>query len=157
VFKSDISITFFIRISEVEVKKVTMLTESFISKVGEIRENKQALVSLMNEIDESKRQVKARLTAISSGRKEFTELSTKERRVQIKKMQDKLVYLAEEREYIRSLIGEINRNIKAVNRAKNSRKEAFCHAFLAAAEDMLDEETFLALESKAAVIMSIRE
>jgi len=133
-----------------------MLSEAFINKISEIGNDKQSLVSLMNEIDENKRQVSARLTAVSSGRKEVTEMTTRERRSQIKMMQDKLTYLAEEREHVRSRIAEINSDLKALNRAVNGRNEKFCHAFIAAAERILDEELFLELESRAASILSIK-
>ena len=130
-----------------------MLSEGFINKISTIGNDKQKLVALLNDVDEQKRQVGSRLVAVSSGRKEVTELSAKERRAQIRLMQDKLKYLSEEREYIRQRIGEINRDLKALNRATNSRSEKFCHAFVAAAEQLLDDETFLELESRAAAIL----
>ncbi len=133
-----------------------MLSEVFVNKISEIGNDKQSLVTLMSEIDENKRQVSARLTAVSSGRKEVTEMTTQERRSQIKMMQDKMIYLAEEREYIRSKIAEINSDLRALNRAVNGRNGKFCHAFVAAAERLLDEEVFLELESRAASILSIK-
>jgi len=138
-------------------KRVSMISEAFLNKISEIGNDKQSLVALLNEIDENKRQVSTRLTAVSSGRKEVTEMTTQERRSQIKLMQDKMIYLSEEREYVRSRIAEINSDLKTLNRVVNRRSENFCHAFVAAAERVLDEELFLELESRAASILSIRK
>ena len=129
-----------------------MLSESFLNSVNGAGFDREALITMMHNIDETKRQIKSRLISVSSGGKEITELNHKDRKTQIRKMMDKIRCLAEEREYVRNKINSIKKSNKAMKRAVNSRNEKFCHAFIAAAEVMLDEETFLAIEAHATTI-----
>ncbi|WP_456380170.1 hypothetical protein [Thiolapillus sp.] len=59
-----------------------------------------------------------------------------------------------EREAVRARLGVLKMDAKALNRAVNNRKIAFCHAFVAAAERLLPEELFLELEQKATEMLS---
>jgi len=129
-----------------------LLSESFLNSVSKVAFDREALITMMHNIDETKRQIKSRLSSVSSGSQEMTELGPKERKSQIRKMTDKISCLAEEREYIRNKINTIKQSHKAMKRAVNSRNENFCHAFIAAAEVLLDEETFLEIEAHAATI-----
>ncbi len=129
------------------------MRQYFIDKLQACENDKEKLSGLMAEIDTEKRSLKSQLSRISSesdgkfGR-------GRERQVQIRKMKDKKAFLTEEREMIRTKLGSMKTDKKALNRAANSRSIEFAHAFIAAAERMLPEEQFLALELRATDILS---
>jgi len=47
------------------------------------------------------------------------------------------------------LLGQLKNDSRALNRVVNSRKPEFCHAFMAAAERMLEPELFHEIEIRA--------
>ncbi len=120
----------------------------FMEKVAALSSDREKLLALMNELDANKRSIKSRLRRMSSepdgkfGR-------GRERQVQIRKMRDKLGFLTVEREYVRRILGQLKGDKKALNRVVNGRKLEFCHAFMAAAERMLEPELFHEIEIRA--------
>jgi seryl-tRNA synthetase len=132
------------------------VNEEFAEKLQEAGVDQNKLVGLMNEIDETKRSVKSHLSQLSSERNE--ENATRpERQKKIRKMKDKMSFLTEEREVVRSKLGTIKADQKALNKSSNSKNIEFAHAFMAAAERLLTEEIFNEIESRARDIIESKK
>ena len=114
--------------------------------------NKDKLISLMNEIDAEKRSIKIALRRISQDPEYSMAGMGRERQNKERRIKDKERYLIEDREIVRQRIGRLNRELKSMNRAKN-REQNFPAAFVAAAEEMLDQEQFTELELRAVEIL----
>ena len=129
------------------------MRQEFSGRLQQCGNCKDKLTAFMADVDAEKRAIKSRLSKVSSepdgqfGR-------GRERQVQIRKMKDKASFLTEEREVIRSKLGSLKMDKKALNKAGNSRSLEFAHAFIAAAERLLSEEQFSELELRAAEILS---
>lgn len=100
--------------------------------------------------------LKSRLSQLSSEPSE-QHAKWRERQILIRRMKDKMSFLTEEREMIRSRLGRIKMDQKALNRSTNKAEPDFAHAFMAAAERTLPENEFLELEARAAEILQSRE
>ena len=129
----------------------------FMEKVARIETDREALLALMNEIDAERRLIKSRMRMFSNSPREDGGWVGSSRYANLRKLKDKLSFLLEEREYVRGRLGRLKNDRKALNKALNSRKPEFCHAFVAAAERMLDQELFLEIEAWAAQICLQRE
>ncbi len=114
--------------------------------------NKQKLITLMNELDEEKRSLRIALRRIAQDPEYSMEGMGRERQNKERRIKDKERYLIEDREVVKQRIGRINREQKAMNKAKN-REQNFPASFVAAAEEMLDEELFTELELRAVDIL----
>jgi len=108
------------------------LSEEFVTKVSAISHNKKSLIELMNQLDQEKRQIRSL------------------------RMKDRLSFMVEEREYVRKKLGDLKAEQKLLNRVTGKKIE-FCHAFMAAAEKLLDEEQFVEIETKAANMLLIQK
>ena len=128
------------------------MNQKFAERLAEAGWNKSKLIELMNELDSEKRDIKIGLRSIAQDQK-FHEFVGAEREYKIHQMKAKERYLIEEREIVRQRIGRLNRELKGMNRAKN-REQNFPAAFVAAAEEMLDQESFTELELRAVEILS---
>lgn len=129
------------------------MNQTIVKKLEDIGNDKATLVTFMNELDEEKRRLRDALRKYSNEAYGQSGLKGRERFGKIRRMKAKLGYLVEEREALRKRLGQINGDQKALNRAMNIKSPQFKDAFLAAAERMLSEEQFLALELKAMEIL----
>ena len=130
-----------------------MISESFILKVAEISHDREKLVELMNTLDEEKRSIKDFMRKYSNSPKTEGGGAGAERFKKLRRIKARQSFLIEEREYVRQMLGEMKGNQKALNRVANSRSVEFQTAFMAAAERLLDEETFVNIEIKATEIL----
>lgn len=128
------------------------MSQKFSEKLAKTGADTDALTALMAEIDAEKRSVKSRLSQLSS-EPDSQFAKGKERQVLIRRMRDKISFLTEERELVRKKLGQIKMDKKALNRVSNSVTSDFSHAFMAAAERMLDEEIFSQIEVRASEIL----
>lgn len=103
-------------------------------------------------MDEEKRSIRSTMMMWSNETKEQGGLEGAERYRKLRKKKDRMSFLKEEREYVRQKLGQLKEDQKSLQRAAHSKIE-FVHAFMAAAERTLSEETYLALEAKAGEIM----
>ena len=127
------------------------MNQIFAEKLYAAGRDRPSLVALMNQIDEQKRSLRIVLRRMAQD-PEY-KISGHERQNKERKIKDKERYLIEEREAVRQRIIEVNRDEKAINRATN-RKKGFTVAFLAAAEQILDQELLMRIELKAAEMLS---
>ncbi len=129
------------------------MNQKFTENLKVCGNSKDKLIVLMADIDTEKRSIKSYLSRLSSesdgdfgkGRK---------RQVRIRQLKDKLSFLTEEREAVRTKLGAIKMDQKIMNKAVNSRSVDFAHAFMAAAERKLAKDLFLELELNAAEMLS---
>ncbi|MCG7878893.1 MAG: hypothetical protein AB2669_07160 [Candidatus Thiodiazotropha endolucinida] len=128
------------------------LSEEFVLRVSEISHSKKMLVDLMNQLDEEKRSIRSFQRQWSNDTKNNGGLHGPERYRKLRKLKDRISFLIEEREYVRQKLGELNGDQKSLSRAAHKNIE-FVHAFMAAAERILSEDTFIDLEAKASEIM----
>jgi predicted nucleic acid-binding Zn-ribbon protein len=129
------------------------MAQEFSEKLAKAGADSKALSSLMAEIDSEKRSVKSKLSQLSS-EPDSQFVKGKDRQVLIRRMKDKMSFLTEEREQIRQKLGQIKMDNKAFNQISNRVSSGFSQAFMAAAERILDEETFSQVEARASEIMS---
>ena len=125
----------------------------FMEKVAEIETDREALLALMNELDAERRLIKSRMRMFSNSPKEEGGWTGSSRYIKLRKLKDKLSFLLEEREYVRAKLGQLKGDQKALRKALNNRSPEFCHAFMAAAERMLDEALFHDIEIRAGRIL----
>lgn len=126
--------------------------QKFAERLGACGLDREKLITLMHEIDAEKRALKSYLSQISSEPDgEFGR--GRARQVQIRKLRSKQSFLIEEREVVRLKLKSLNTDKKALNKSVNNRSPEFSQAFLAACEQLLDEEQFVELEMKAAQIL----
>lgn len=128
------------------------LSPEFAQKLQDAGSSQAALVALMSEIDEEKRAIKSALSQLSS-EPDAQYARGRERQVKIRRMKDKISFLTEEREIVRIKLGRLKMDKKALRRATSSRSIEFSQSFMAAAERMLPEETFIQLEARAAEML----
>ncbi len=128
------------------------MDQFFAERLAEAGWNKSKLVTLMNEIDAEKRSIKIALRRIAQDPEYSMEGMGRERQNKERRIKDKERYLIEDREVVRQRIGRLNREFKSMNRAKN-REQNFPAAFVAAAEEVLDDELFTELELRAVEIL----
>jgi len=124
----------------------------FEQKLKDCSSNKEMLIALMAEIDAEKRSLKSRLTQLSS-EPEGDYARGRKRQTNIRKIKDKISFLTEEREQVRKKLGSLKTSKKTLNKITNSRKPDFQAAFMVAAEQLLDEKTFLEIEAKASELL----
>lgn len=129
------------------------ISQIFILKVNEISSNKDALIELMNQLDEEKRSIKSFMRKYSNEPKSENGGAGSERYIKLRRLKDRQSYLIIEREYVRQKLGSLKGDVKSLNRIVNSKNIALCHAFMAAAERMLDDDIFAELEAKAVMIL----
>ena len=72
-------------------------------------------------------------------------------------MKDKLGFLTEEREAVRAKLGALKHGKKTMNKKTRGNGCAFAHAFMAAAEICLNQNSYLELELKAVEILQAGE
>lgn len=132
------------------------LSQSFLLKVNHLQGDRDQLIELMGELDARKNAARAAMRDISNTPAEEGGLSGRERNRALRKLRTKIDYLKIEREYVKNKIGEIKKQTRRLNRISNNTTPGFQAAFMAAAQKLLDEETFLHIESKAALIMAAR-
>ena len=128
------------------------LSQEFILRVAKIQHSRKKLIDLMNALDEEKRVIRSAQRKYSSFKKEDGGLTGAERFKQLRSLKDRLSFLIEEREYVRQRLADVKAETKALNKAVH-RQKGFQAAFVAAAERLLPEETFLNLEAKASEIL----
>lgn len=124
------------------------MDQVFANRLASAGWNKQKLLELMNELDEEKRSLKIALRRIAQDPEYSMAGMGRERQNKERRIKDKMRYLIEDRETVRLRLGRLNRELKSMNRAKN-REQNFPASFVAAAEEMLDEDVFLDLELRA--------
>lgn len=129
------------------------MDQVFAEKLADAGWDKRKLIALMNEIDAEKRSIKIALRRIAQDSEYSMAGMGRERQNKERRIKDKERYLIEDREVVRQRIGRLNRELKGMNRAKN-REQNFPAAFVAAAEEMLDQELFTELELRAVEILS---
>ena len=130
------------------------LSFEFIDKVSSLGSDKEGLLSLMQEIDSERRLIKSRMSQFSNSPKDKGGWRGSNRYVKLAKMKDKCVFLFEEREYIRRRLGQLKGDKKSLNRMVNSKTPQFCHAFMAAAERMLEPTLFNQIEAIASRMLN---
>lgn len=134
-----------------------MLDQNFVLRVAEIRNNKPALVALLNDIETEKREAKKKLQKFSSTPKCETGIDTKQRSKLITSLKNKQAYLKSEAEHVRGVIHQLKQDQAALNKAASSKKPGYAEAFLAAAEQLLDEEQFVEIELKAVSLLESKK
>lgn len=128
------------------------ISEAFALKVASIAHSKEKLIALMDELDAEKRSLRSSITLWMYDPRVGNGRSKAECHLKTKQLRDRIGFLMEERGYVREKIGKINGDQKALNRAGN-RSVLFSKAFIAAAERMLPEKTFLEIEAKASMML----
>lgn len=134
-----------------------MVSEEFKRKVARIASDKDALVQLMNELDEEKRKIRSSQRKYSNEPKEDKGLAGSERYKKLRSLKDRISYLVGEREYVRQALGKLKGDKKAINKATNNKPLGFCQAFYAAAEKVLPAGTFLEIEVAAGQMIEKEE
>ena len=129
------------------------MDQIFAEKLSDAGWDKSKLIALMNEIDAEKRSLRIALRRIAQDPEYSMAGMGRERQNRERRIKDKERYLIEDREVVRQRIGRLNRELKSMNRAKN-RGQNFPAAFVAAAEELLDQELFTELELRAVEILS---
>jgi len=140
------------RDAETVEEQFNRVSLEFMEKVAAIDSDREKLLALMNELDAERRLIKSRMRQFSNSPREEGGWVGSSRYVKLRKMKDKLSFLLEEREYVRSKLGRLKADQKALNRAVNGKTPQFCHAFMAAAERILEPDLFLEIEARAARI-----
>ncbi len=130
------------------------LSQRFLLKVAKIDGDKQQLIELMNELEAQKKAARVAMRNISNTPAEEGGLQGKERERKLRGLRTKIDYLKVECEYIKHKISTINTQKKKANRVVHNTSPKFQAAFMAAAEKLLDEKTFLNIENKAAMLIS---
>ena len=133
------------------------LSQRFLLKVSSLEGDKEKLIELMNELDAQKNAARGAMRDISNTPVEEGGLSGKERNRALRKLRTKIDFLKLEREYVKNKIARLKQNTRQLNRITNNTTPKFQAAFMAAAEKLLDEQTFLDIESQAAIILSARK
>ena len=128
------------------------MNPEFADKLQEAGNNKDKLVALLNEIDETKRAIKSSLSQLSSEPDEKT-AKGRDRQGKIRRMKDKLSFLTEEREIVRVKLGRLKVAGKALKRCEAGTNVDFAHAFMVAAEQILSEEQLNEIEARASEIL----
>lgn len=128
------------------------MSPEFLSALEQAGFNRDKLVNLMNKVDAEKRAVRSALSQLSSEPDEH-HARGRERQAKIRRMRDKLGFLTEEREIVRARLGRLKVDTKALNTALHTRDQAFAHAFMAAAGQLLEPETFADIEQRAGEIL----
>lgn len=127
-----------------------MNEQEFSERLADAGWNKEKLVEMLNDLDESKRRIKATLRRYAHD-PDFT-IHGEERKVMERKLKDKEGYLIERSEIVRRRLGEIKKDQKSKHKAEN-KGHGYYDAFVAAAERLLPEETFVAIELRAIEII----
>lgn len=131
------------------------MNQDFAARLQLAGNSRQQLLSMIEGIDRMQRSIKMNLTRLSSEPREGDPVG-RERQVQIRRMKDKQTHLKTERELIKHKLAQIKSDQKSLNRAASQHRgndNSFLHAFPAAAELLLDEETLNEVEARAAVIL----
>lgn len=128
------------------------MDQVFAERLAEAGWDKTRLVALLNELDDEKRSLKMSLRRLAQNPEYSMKGMGHERHKKERRMKDREGYLIQYRETVQQRIGKINRERKAMNRAKN-RDQYFPASFFAAAEEMLDSELFSQLELRAVEII----
>lgn len=118
-------------------------------------ELREWLIDKMAEIDAVKRSVTEQMS------RHHTKVKPKDREgnfyTWIKRVKSFKSHLTEERERLRSILGEVNAKIKENRILKNKRlaQPNFAQFFMIAAEDLLDDEMYRQIEFKTHEIFDI--
>ena len=126
--------------------------ETFQSRFTKFKNNRAELLLLLSEIDEEKRQIKTRLSEVSS-RTDKNLVGEKREEViqQYKKIQNGLIKCREE---VRLHLRKIKTAEKTVNWISNSLTTEYTHAFMAAADEILTEDQLNEIEDRANEIVA---
>ncbi len=136
------------------LKRLNSMHNEFLERFSKAKDDKQKLLALMSEIDQTQRNIKMRLAKLSSEPSDG-DPTGRERQSLIRRMTDKRSHLKTEREHIRSRLAELKANSKAYNFVRNDCKDdSFLHAFYAAAELTLDSEQLNIVIARASEIQS---
>jgi len=114
-----------------------------------IEEKRKFLLDKMAELDAIKRNIKNQIREKSNN---FDGKKDREFFIWLRKSKSKISHLQEVREECRRMIGEINEKLKARKRVLNSHTSTHAQFFMAAAQELLDEETFDRISAKAVEI-----
>jgi len=128
------------------------LSQSFLLRVAKIDGNKQLLTRFLSELDEQKDSARSTLLNFSDS-PEAVGLSEHARIRKLRQLRAKIDRLKVEREYVANKIAEL----KSQKRISNNSSAKFQAAFMAAAEKVLDEKTYLNIESKAAMLITTQQ
>jgi hypothetical protein len=130
------------------------MSPKFAEKLQQAGSNQKKLVSLMAEIDETKRSIKSALSQLSSEPDDLC-VKGRARQTKIRRMKDKISFLVVEREIVRKKLGSIKTDTKGLNRVVSQVRPDFSQAFMVAAERILSEESFGEIETRAGEILQI--
>ena len=128
-----------------------MNEQEFSDRLHDSGWNKKKLMKMLNELDESKRSIKAALRRYAHDPDYL--VSGRERKIMERRLKDKKSYLIERCEIVRDRLGQIKTDQKNMNKAVN-RQKGFSDAFVASAERLLSEEQFTEIELRAVEIIS---
>lgn len=129
------------------------LSQEFLIKVESVRNDRAAIKAMLDDILATKRSIKSLKRKWSNSPKDETELRGRERFIQLRRITDKESFLQCEEEYLKRQLARIKRDVKGINRAAN-KPLGYCHAFVAAAEDFLSQDTYTTIELRALEILN---
>ncbi len=115
--------------------------------------NRALLISLLEEINQTSREIKANLTRLSSEPRDDDPVG-RDRQQHIRQMKDKQGHLKTERELVKHKLATLKEYHKAMNHVANNHTTqaqiSYLDAFMASAIALLDEQQLDAIESMAA-------
>ena len=117
--------------------------------------NKEALVALLNDIDENKRSIKAQLNRLFNERSEGVH-KRNIRQIEISDTNEIVEFLIQAGEEVRIRLGEIKKDSKKLNVLKYERKLEYSLSFQEAAELVLDADILSQIKLKAQNIIEQR-
>lgn len=136
------------------------MNQKFSDRLRAAGNNRAQLISLLEEINQTSRSIKANLTRLSSEPHDGDPVG-RDRQVRIRRMKDKQGHLKTERELVKNKLATLKEYLKAMNHvASNHRTEArisYLDAFMASAIAILDEKQLDEIESMAANMIDSQE
>ena len=131
------------------------MNAEFERKLNKAGFKKNALVALVDEIDQRKRSIANELKRLSSEPRKGDPVG-RERQSKIRRMRTKQEHLKTEREIVRQRLADLKSGNAAVNRIRThfNGDTSFAEAFLAAADELLDENVFNDVERRAKNILA---
>ena len=124
----------------------------FKNKLQKAGNDRFALKLLFEEIDQTSRSIKAKLTRLSSEPSESDPVG-RDRQNLIRRIKTKQDYLKTEREIVKNKLAEVKEYRRAYNHVSNNHRTsdsiALLYAFKASAIAVLDEEQVAAIEDMA--------
>ena len=129
-----------------------MNEQEFSERLADSGWNRNKLLTMLSELDEQKRRIKATLRRYAHDPDCI--IGGHERKTMERKLKDKEGYLIERCEIVRDRLSQMKKDLKAMRKAANCKPPGFSDAFMASAERILTDDQFAEIELRAVEIIS---